>query len=292
MPYHQFSIQLLECYHESLSRYLIERGCLGAIDQPDVLVAFFPLTVDPRDVSRELEIWKALMQSREDGCSLAYEHSILPDADWNESWKSGFRPMDIGNRFTIMPPWEVIPGDRIPLIIDPGMAFGTGHHETTRSCLILMERFAGQVNKNRFLDLGTGTGLLALAALKLGFQVVEGIDTDPLAIEAGRRNMALNQAEQIVLREGSLSAAAGLYNMIAANLISGTLISIAGDLAKHLEHDGIAVLSGILYGQQDEVMDAMNSAGLGLEDQLRDGKWISLAVKHESPSDSHRKAAR
>lgn len=279
MPYHQFTIQLSERYQESLARMLMERECLGTFDQPDTLVAYFPLSVDPKDIARDLDIWKSLMGSQEQGFSFSYEHSILPDADWNESWKRGFRPLDIGSRFKIMPPWEVIPGDRIPLIIDPGMAFGTGHHETTRSCLILMERYADTVNKNRFLDLGTGTGLLAIAALKLGFDTVEAIDTDPLSIEAARRNFKENSTEHIDLREGSISSATGFYDMIAANLISGTLITLAHDIADHLEQGSIAILSGILHGQEDEVITAMGTAGLSLAEQLRDGKWISLAVK-------------
>lgn len=278
MPYHQFTFQLPDHFHESLTRLLMERGCLGTVERPDSLDAYFPLTVDPQDISRELEIWKALMKDQVEESSISHEHSILPDADWNESWKSGFRPMKIGARFTVMPPWEIISGDRIPLVIDPGMAFGTGHHETTRSCLILMERHLESVANKKFLDVGTGTGLLAIAALKLGFQIVEGIDTDPLAIEAARRNIELNHTERMTLREGSLSSDGALYDMITANLISGTLIALAGELERHLVKNGIAILSGILHYQRDEVLDAMGNAGLSLKEQLRDGKWISLAV--------------
>jgi ribosomal protein L11 methyltransferase len=186
---------------------------------------------------------------------------------------------NLGKRFTVLPPWEQHRGDRIPLVIDPGMAFGTGHHETTRSCLALMDRYAGPADKQRFLDLGTGTGLLAIAALKLGFTEVIGIDNDPLAIEAARRNLALNGESGVRLIEGTLDDADGLFDMIAANLISGTLIEYAGSIASHLRQGGTAVLSGILRGQDDEVAGSMERAGLRCCERLRDGKWVSLACR-------------
>lgn len=281
MAYHQFSIHLPGHFHETISRLLMNRGCLGIIEQPDGLVAYFPLTTDPDEIIRELNIWESLLRKqKKSGFSFTFEHAVLPDSDWNEYWKRGFRPMDVGEKFTIMPPWNRIYGDRIPLIIDPGMAFGTGHHETTRSCIILIERYADVVPNRRFLDLGTGTGLLAIVALKLGFKEVEGIDTDPLAIEAAQRNIEENDAKKIRLREGSLAPTDGSYDFIAANLISGTLIALARDIADHLADGGHAVLSGILHGQQDEVINAMRSSGLTLVEQLCDGKWVSLVVKH------------
>jgi ribosomal protein L11 methyltransferase len=159
------------------------------------------------------------------------------------------------------------------------MAFGTGHHETTRSCLLLMDRHAPETGKGRFLDLGTGTGLLALAARRLGFREVLGLDTDPLAIEAAAKNCALNSMKDIRLVEGTIADAAGRFDMIAANLISGTLIELAGAIAERLERSGVAVCSGILSGQDDEVAEAMRRAGLGSCERLRDGKWVSFACR-------------
>jgi ribosomal protein L11 methyltransferase len=159
------------------------------------------------------------------------------------------------------------------------MAFGTGHHETTRSCLVLMERYAGMVKAERFLDLGTGTGLLAMAALALGFRSVVGVDTDPLAIEASRRNIALNKAEKVELIYGGIDRCEDDYDMIAANLISGTLIQLAGEIASRLVPSGIVIMSGILKGQDDEVVEAAKNSGLACIERLADGKWVSLACR-------------
>jgi ribosomal protein L11 methyltransferase len=276
MPYHQFTITCPEQYGEQLTHALMELGSLGIIDEGTSLIAYFPSGMDRGVIGSQLDIFLTLLRSSDNGADLSYTYAALPDADWNESWKKNFTPIDLGDRFTVLPPWELYRGDRIPLVIDPGMAFGTGHHGTTRSCLALMDRYAGSAGKGRFLDLGTGTGLLAIAAIKLGFTDVVGVDTDPLALEAARRNLELNGVRTVRLIEGSLEAADGLFDMIAANLISGTLIELAGGIARHLQPAGIAILSGILEGQDDEVAGSMERAGLRCRERLRDGKWVSL----------------
>jgi ribosomal protein L11 methyltransferase len=136
-------------------------------------------------IEREIaSVQSALVQSGLE-VLMTIHHAVIPDEDWNRTWKAGFRPIDVGERFTILPPWEKKKNGRINLVIDPGMAFGTGHHETTRSCLVLMEKLSRPAAPEaRFLDLGAGTGLLAIAASRLGYRHVAAVDTDPLAIEA------------------------------------------------------------------------------------------------------------
>jgi ribosomal protein L11 methyltransferase len=260
-------------------RKLAELGSLGSLDQSHTITAYFPATAPLNSIIGELQVISLLVNAAEHDSPVRIEHSLLPDTDWNESWKKGFTSLDVGERFAVLPPWERPSGRRIPLIIDPGMAFGTGHHETTRSCLILMERYVDAVKKERFLDLGTGTGLLAIAALALGFQSVVGVDTDPLAIEASRRNIELNKAEKIELLEGGIDQCEGDYDMIAANLISGTLIQLSGEIAAHLVPSGIVIMSGILKGQDDEVVEAAKNSGLACIERLTDGKWVSMACR-------------
>jgi ribosomal protein L11 methyltransferase len=143
-----------------------------------------------------------------------------------------------------------------------------------------MEKLSASVKKERFLDVGTGTGLLAIAARMLGFNNVVGVDTDPLALEASRKNVSLNQLEGIELLEGDIRCAAGTYDMITANLISGTLIEIAGEIAARLDPSGVVIMSGILKGQDNEVAAAAEKAGLRCVERLRDGKWVTLACRH------------
>jgi len=279
MPYHQFTIEVSTIYKDAVIGRLMDLGSLGVIENDAAIVVYYPETISQETIKNELAIIQALIEKTGDHDRLSLDYTILPDADWNESWKKGFTPINIGDRFTILPPWEHPSGDRIPLIIDPGMAFGTGHHETTRSCLVLMERHFGDVNKERFLDLGTGTGLLAMAALALGFRTVVGIDTDPLAIEASKKNMVLNGAGVIEFYEGDIMSATGTFDLITANLISGTLVQLSSDIAEHLVPAGIVIMSGILREQADEVETAAENSGLNCVERLVDGKWVSLACK-------------
>ena len=279
MPYHQITITIPEQFKDPLLRKLTELGSLGSLDQGHTITAYFPATAPLSIIVGELQVISLLVNAAEHDIPIRIEHSLLPDTDWNESWKKGFTSIDVGERFAVLPPWERPSGNRIPLIIDPGMAFGTGHHETTRSCLVLMERYADGVKKERFLDLGTGTGLLAIAALTLGFRSVVGIDTDPLAIEASRGNIALNKSEGVVLIEGGIDRCEGDYDMIAANLISGTLVQLADEIASRLVPAGIVIMSGILKGQDDEVVEAAKNSGLACIERLADGKWVSLVCR-------------
>jgi len=278
MSYYEFIIKIADPFRDTLIQRLTDEGCLGVIEKDETITAYFPETVEIGTITNDLLLIKALFDKSHKVQNLSFSHKLIPEQDWNESWKKGFTPLDVGERFTILPPWEKRHEGRLNLIIDPGMAFGTGHHETTRACLVLMEKYAGTGTKERFLDLGTGTGLLAIAASKLGYRHIVAIDTDPLAVDAARTNSVLNQIDSLEIREGSIEIQNETYDFIAANIISGVLVQVAPALAAHLKPAGIAVLSGILGGQENEVIKAMVQAGLKLLEQYRDGKWVSLVL--------------
>jgi ribosomal protein L11 methyltransferase len=280
MKYYELSIRIAERYKDKLIRKLTESGCLGVIEEDDSIVAYFPDTIDIDEITTELSVLKELLGKSHQAKELIYQHSLIPDRDWNKLWKKGFHPIDVGRRFTILPPWEKKGKNRINLVIDPGMAFGTGHHGTTRSCLVLMERYARRSGKKNFLDLGTGTGILAIAATHLGYKKVVAVDIDPLAIAASRKNAKLNKAKGIEIRTGSIADIRGTYDFIAANLISGVLAPLAPAIATRLKPRGFAVLSGILSGQEREVLDAMLRTGLQTLEEYYDDKWVSLVVGH------------
>jgi ribosomal protein L11 methyltransferase len=282
MAYYEFTIRLPDTIKDTLIQQLSEAGCLGMIENDEALVAYFPETLDISSVKTDLLLLKTILEKAGRSHELSYECSLIPEQDWNAAWKKDFRPVDAGERFTIIPPWEEKRAGRINLVIDPGMAFGTGHHETTRSCLVLMEKYLSVHGKTSFLDLGTGTGILAIAAAKLGYRRVVGIDTDPLAVDAARKNIEANQTPDVDIRGGSLSEIEETFDVIAANLISGVLVQVAHDLAAHLNKGGIAILAGILSGQEKEVIEAMSAAGLATLERYRDGKWVSLAVERNS----------
>ena len=278
MSYYEFLIKIPDAFRDKLIQRLTDAGCLGVIEQDEAITAYFPETVDISAITDDLSLLNTLLEKSGQVRGLFFSRALIPEQDWNESWKKGFLPIDVGERFTILPPWEKMHDGRINLVIDPGMAFGTGHHETTRSCLVLMEKYADAGAKERFLDLGTGTGLLAIAASKLGFRSVIAVDTDPLSIEATHKNVELNQVTNVDIREGSVVKAPGMFDCIAANIISGVLVQLASALASYLKPGGIAVLSGILRGQENEVIEAITQVGLRLLEQYQDGKWVSLVI--------------
>jgi ribosomal protein L11 methyltransferase len=279
MLYHQLTIAAPARLQARIINLVMQRGSLGVIEQTGRIVAYFPSSTDIASVMNELIIIGALFERSSSRHHVAVEQAQVPELDWNETWKKSFQPLSVGSRMTVLPPWEKTPRGRIALVIDPGMAFGTGHHETTRSCLLLMEKHARNVPRGAFLDLGTGTGLLAIAARKLGFPSAVGLDTDPLAIRAARRNRTLNKVTGIVLREGGIDAVRGKFSMIAANLIAGTLIDLAQAIADRTSPAGIVIMSGILKGQDRDVLAAARKAGLTSLERLRDGKWVSLVLE-------------
>lgn len=281
MSYHEFTITIPETFKERLIQRLSERGCLGIIENDASLVAYFPETLDRDAVLTDLSLLKALLEKAGHTNGFAYDHALLPEKDWNEAWKKEFTSIEVGGRFAVLPPWEQQRKDRINLVIDPAMAFGTGHHETTRSCLVLMEQYATMTAQGSFLDLGTGTGILAIAARKLGCHPVLGIDTDLLAVDAARDNIIINHVPDVEIREGVASGIRETFDLIAANLISGVLVQLAPELRLLLNPTGIAILSGILIGQDDEVLEAMEQSGLRLLKKYPDGKWMSLVVQRE-----------
>jgi ribosomal protein L11 methyltransferase len=279
MSYYEFTIRISDTFRSPLIQRLTENGCLGMIESDASLLAYFPSALDVNAIKNDLTLLQTILEKAGHSRELTYDYDLIADKDWNETWKKSFQPVDVGRQFSILPPWEEKRNGRINLVIDPGMAFGTGHHETTRSCLVLMEKYGPLTAKENFLDLGTGTGILAVAARKLGYRHVIGIDDDILAVHAAKENIIINNVPDIEIREGRLDGLPETFDVIAANLISGSLVLLAPMLYPHMNPGGIAVLAGVLIGQEDEVIGAMEQAGLCLRETYRDGKWVSLVLE-------------
>ena len=171
----------------------------------------------------------ALIQARMEAAGIAYtvETEGVEQEDWQNGWRKYYHPMDIGKRLAIVPSWQEYDTDRVKLVLDPGLAFGTGGHETTSLCMeALDERVTGG---ERVLDIGTGSGILAIAALKLGAAVAEGVDIDPVAVRTAGENAALNGVQdKLTVLVGDLSdKASGKYDIITANIVANAIISLA-----------------------------------------------------------------
>jgi ribosomal protein L11 methyltransferase len=213
------------------------------------------------------------------------------EEDWADAWKQHFPVMRIGRRMVIRPTWRehiAAPGD-IVLALDPGMAFGTGLHPTTRLCLAGVERWADQglLAGATALDVGCGSGILAIAAGLLGARSVLGVDTDPIAIEATAENAARNDLGGVIsARRGSLPVPEGPFDLVMANLIASLLVHLAADLAAALRPgDGRAgsggrlLASGIFIDREPEVRRAFLAAGLRIVGREQETDWVALDVE-------------
>ena len=214
---------------------------------------------------------------------------VVHEADWANAWKAHFPVLRVARRLVIRPTWRRHRRrpDDVVLALDPGMAFGTGLHPTTRLCLAGIERwsdegrFAG--GTVRALDIGCGSGILAIAAVRLGAASVLGVDTDPIAVASTTANARRNGlTRRVTARQGSLPTGSGPFDLVLANLIASVLVRLAGGISAELrppcrDREGGRVLaSGIFIDREDEVRNAFASAGLRVNGVDREGEWVVL----------------
>ena len=223
----------------------------------------------------------ALIAARMEAAGIPYtsETEGLEQEDWQNGWRKYYHPMDVGQRLAIVPSWQDYDTDRVKLILDPGLAFGTGGHETTSLCMeALDERVTGG---ERVLDIGTGSGILAIAALKLGAEHATAFDFDPMAIEVARHNMERNDVtgEELDLFVGDVfewtPAARQKGDLVVANLFSTILQKAFPHIIAAMKKDAVLVISGILASQWEETKSAAERNGLSFDRVIKRGKWVT-----------------
>jgi ribosomal protein L11 methyltransferase len=276
MVYYEFTITVPDESREAIINMLAEMGSTGFLELEGKVLAYFGDKSDVSGICDRLSGFSDVLRTSGLAPDFSFEYSLLPEKDWNETWKKTFTPIDIGENLTIIPSWLKKDTDRVTVIIDPGMVFGTGYHETSRTCLVLIEKLSKGEHKESCLDIGTGSGILAIGAAKLGFRQVTAIDIDPMAIDAAKRNVEENGLTNVVVREGDIFSVDGRFDLIVANLLSGILVDIAPDIFSRLKPEGKAVLSGMLTGQEDEVIKACENQGLTLTETIINGQWATL----------------
>jgi ribosomal protein L11 methyltransferase len=268
---------------ETASSILFDSGTTGIVTLEESaetvkLGAYFDAQADGEEIARniEAEFARTGLTSALQSISI----SEIQDQDWMQKWKEGFEPVEIGTRLMVAPSWKLpeLSTDRIIIQIDPGMAFGTGTHETTRLCLEAIERcWQG----GSLLDVGTGTGILAIAAAKLspGSRIV-AIDIDPQAAQVARENAEINGVAAFVeIAGGEPRDFCGLtFDIVVANLTAEVIISLIDDLATCLASDGLMILSGILTTLASDVERAVNRLGLKTIERREAGEWSMIVA--------------
>ena len=239
--------------------------------------AWIHVYISPAENPREA---LSYLEQRLNELEIPYDIRIsdCQDTDWLNNWKKYFKPIPVGEKLLIRPIWEdpVSPGDRIVLDLEPGLAFGTGTHETTRLCMELMEQYLkpGQ----RFLDMGCGSGILSVAALLLGAKAAVGVDIDALAVKTARENAAINGvSDRFTGICGNLTEKIrDRYDVIAANIVADIVIQLTKDAPGFLNPDGVYMVSGIIDQREEEVLAALAPSFRILARREERG-WVALA---------------
>ena len=207
--------------------------------------------------------------------------AFIEDSDWENNWKEYYHPIEIGEKLVVVPEWEEIPeGGRLPLILDPGLIFGTGSHATTRMCLTALEQYAAEGKK--VLDLGCGSGILGIGAVILGCSSSTGCDIDSKAPDVAAANAALNGigSDRFTVYAGDILSNAGMkrrlgsgYDIVLANIVSDVIIPLSAMVCEFMKDQGVFICSGIIEGRQNDVRAAIEANGLEIIRALNEEEW-------------------
>ena len=205
------------------------------------------------------------------------------EADWANAWKAYYKPIKIGERIVIVPAWEKYDAKEGEIIVrmDPGMAFGTGSHETTRLVIGLLERYVK--SGERVLDVGCGSGILAICASKLGAGLCRAYDIDPVAVKVARENIKDSGQKNITCDQSDLLRQVdihdGGYDIICANIVADIIIRMTPDVGRYLNDDGVLLASGIILERAGDVISCFEANGFEIVETVEDNGWCALAVK-------------
>lgn len=286
--YVEVTVDVGEEATEALTNFLWELGAVGVVeetivDTPARLRAFFPAPVDRDALAGRVDTYLDGLRALGLDAGRHARLEPLADADWAAAWREHFRPIAVGRTLLVAPPWDIpATSDRIVLAIEPGRAFGTGHHGTTAGCLELLETLVATDRPKRVIDLGTGSGILAIAAAKLGVAEVLACDTDPDAVAAtvsnAERNGIAAGLHAVVADAASLAAEPA--PLVLANLLASAHRALAARYRDLVAAGGALVLGGLLDAEAEAITAALAAHGIRLEATRSLEGWTSLALRH------------
>ena len=212
---------------------------------------------------------------------LELEMKDVDEEDWSNAWKKYYHPVQVGEHLVVCPSWEAYDRqpDDVVLTLNPGMAFGTGTHDTTRLCMELLEKYI--TPQDTVLDVGCGSGILAITAALLGANKIIGCDIDEVAVKVAGENAALNGVQdRIAFHQGDLtSQVEGSFQIICVNIVADVIIRLSEDAGRYLAKDGIFITSGIIDTREQDVLNALEQNGFQVIERRTSGGWVALACK-------------
>jgi len=202
------------------------------------------------------------------------------EEDWENNWKKYYKPIKVGEKIVIKPIWEEYNKnpDEIIVQLDPGMAFGTGSHETTRMCIKALERYVNA--SSTVFDIGTGSGILAITAAMLGAKNTIGVDLDPVAVDSAKQNISYNDISNIEILYGDLmEVVKGKANIVIANIMADIIIFLTDQVKAFIVEGGYFISSGIILSKKDEVIKKLINSGFKIEEINIEGEWVCIVAK-------------
>ena len=254
-----------------------------AIGRPDCYTVIGYLPAD-NQIEKRCGVLEKKMGSIKEKLGLIFRinYKELDEEDWAHSWKAYFHPLKIGRNLVVKPTWRdyrAKPGE-VVIELDPGMAFGTGTHPTTTMCAVMIESYFKKGNS--FFDVGTGSGILLIAAAKLGADEICGVDNDPTALKVAAGNLKLNGLEALQIRLICTDLFNGIrekFDIVVANILSHVILALLKDIRRVLKSGGIFICSGVVDTNEKQVVDAMEGIGFSILEINSKDEWVAIAGK-------------
>lgn len=281
----QLTLKVPSAALDAISNFLIERGSPGVVIKKNEVQAFFAQPARTAYLKRDVQRFLRAMKGIYPGVGAeGLRWTLLREKNWQNSWRRFFQPQKVGKSLWVSPPWIVPPElpQRRVITIEPGMAFGTGTHPTTRTCLEFLEEVIASLDSERLtvLDVGTGSGILAIAVAKMGASKVLALDNDPIALRAARANVRLNRAQhRVTVTHIPVGRIQGSFTIVVANLTAETIIGLAEALRERASAQGYLILSGILRPMDNQVLRSFAPGSFDLVRQRTHREWTTLLLR-------------
>ena len=282
MSWNQLTLDVPDELKDAIVGELSSEGVSGVWEegQPQPGHTRLVLYFSPRSDLKNIENCVSRIFARTGLETPAISRSLVEECDWNEEWKKSYTSFPIGDDFFVIPSWEQTPcpDDRLPIRVDPGQAFGTGTHETTQLTMEALERWVEPTQV--VLDIGTGSGILAIASRLLGAREVFGCDIDPVAAQVACANIERNAENQVWTFCGSVDAVrSASVHLVLCNMTADLIAALISEIRRVMQPRGIAIFSGILRDQNEEIYEVMSTHRFIVHEELTRGEWVALIAE-------------